>query len=205
MSIYSKVIFPRILDWGLGKPDLDQYREDLLAAATGETLEIGFGTGLNLPHYPASVRHLVAIDPELMLPDRVRKRIEAISFPVEVIQADAQERLPFEDSSFDTVTTTFTLCSIPKPELALAEMRRVIRPSGHYLFLEHGLALGPKIQRWQRRLTPINRIVGCGCHLDRAIDQLILAAGFHLERLDRVPFPKAARIMGELYRGSAVR
>ncbi len=205
MSLYSKFVFPRLLDWGLGKPDLDQYRGEVLAGASGETLEIGFGTGLNLPHYPRSVKRLVAIDSELMLPDRVRKRIEAAAFPVEVVHADAQDHLPFGDCSFDTVTTTFTLCSIPEPRLALREMFRVLKPSGRYLFLEHGLGLKPRIQLWQKRLTPINRIVGCGCHLDRAIDRLIVASGFEVTSLDRIVAPGFPRVMGELYRGTARR
>ena len=205
MGFYANSIFPRILDWGLGKPNLDDLRTRALAAATGVTLEVGFGTGLNLPHYPSTVEHLHALDSERMLPDRVERRIKDARFAVDLAQIDAQGRLPYEDAAFDTVVTTFTLCSIPVPELALAEMSRVLRPGGKYLFLEHGLALSAGVQRWQTRMTPFNKIIGCGCHLDRAIDQLIAKSGFRIERLDRPPMPNAVLLMGELYLGSALR
>jgi SAM-dependent methyltransferase len=205
MGFYRKSIFPRILDWGLGKPNLDQYRAGVLEGAQGVTLEVGFGTGLNLPHYSTRVECLVALDSERMLPDRVRRRIEETRFPVELSYIDAQGPLPFADASFDTVVTTFTLCSIADPLRALAEMRRVLHPSGRYLYLEHGLGLTPGIQKWQTRLTPFNRIIGCGCHLDRSIDKLILGAGFQIASLNRVELPHAARVMGELYSGSALR
>jgi SAM-dependent methyltransferase len=205
MGFYAKFVFPRVLDWGLGKPDLGGYRERALASATGATLEVGFGTGLNLPHYPPAVDGLTAIDSERMLPDRVQSRIDRARFPVELRYLDAQGRLPFEDASFDTIVTTFTLCSIKEPERALAEMKRVLRPSGSYLFLEHGLGMTPGVQRWQTRMTPFNRIIGCGCHLDRAIDRLILANGWRISKLDRPEMPNAIRLMGELYSGSAGR
>jgi ubiquinone/menaquinone biosynthesis C-methylase UbiE len=205
MGFYAKTIFPRILDWGLGKPDLGEYRTRVLAAASGVTLEVGFGTGLNLRHYPSAVTRLHAIDSELMLPDRVQKRIEEARFPVKLHQIDAQGRLPFGDQTVETIVTTFTLCSIPEPELALAEMRRVLRPSGKYLFLEHGLGMTKGVQRWQTRMTPLNKIIGCGCHLDRAIDRLITTSGFRIEVVDRFPMPGMTRLMGELYSGSALR
>ena len=203
MGIYAKYIFPRILDWGLGKQNLDVYRDHALATARGTTLEVGFGTGLNLAHYPQDVTRLVAIDSERMLPDRVDRRIAASKFPVETCYLDAQGSLPFDDASFDTVVTTFSLCSIPEPIRALTEMKRVLRPSGSYLFLEHGLAINPRIQNWQRRFTPLNRIIGCGCHLDRAIDHLILSSGFRITHLDRVKLLDSPRVMGELYAGAA--
>ena len=203
MSFYANWVFPRILDWGLGKPNLGEYRDSALASASGETLEVGFGTGLNLPHYPAAVTRLVAIDSEKMLPDRVRERIDRVSFPVELAYLDAQGKLPFADGSFDTIVTTFTLCSIPEPGRALAEMKRVLRPAGRYLFLEHGLALSSNVQRWQVRMTPFNRVIGRGCHLDRAIDQLISGNGFRISSLQRLEVPGAIRFMGELYSGTA--
>lgn len=204
MGIYAKYIFPRVLDWGLGKPDLNDYRRDALASATGEVLEIGFGTGLNLPHYPPAVKRLVAIDSEVMLPDRVAERIQLSKFPVETLQCDAQAPLPFASGSFDTIVTTFVLCSVARPGLALSEMSRVLRPGGRYLFFEHGLALAAGIQRWQRRLTPINKIIGCGCHLDRQIGEVIRTSGFELTRLNRFALPRAPRLMGELYQGEAL-
>ncbi|MEP7271839.1 MAG: class I SAM-dependent methyltransferase [Acidobacteriota bacterium] len=205
MGLYGKFVFPRLLDWGLGKPELNKYRRGALEDAAGETLEIGFGTGLNLPHYPASVKRLIAIDSEIMLPDRVASRIDASGFPVQTMQVDAQDRLPFEDGRFDTIVTTFVLCSITDPMVALEEMLRVLNPSGKYLFFEHGSALDAKVQRWQNWLTPANRIIGCGCHLNRAIDELIEKAGFEITQQHRFALPGAPRVMGELYRGAARR
>src|SRR5262245_54157442 len=144
MGFYAKHIFPHILDWSVGAPEFGEYRRRALEPARGETLEIGFGTGLNLPYYPEAVTNLTAIDSENMLEDRVAKRIAACSLPVARMRLDAQGRLPFEDHSFDTVLTTLTLCSIPDTAPALAEIRRVLKPGGRFVCFEHGRRRGPK-------------------------------------------------------------
>jgi ubiquinone/menaquinone biosynthesis C-methylase UbiE len=205
MGLYSKFVFPHLLDWGMGKPDLDRYRKDALAAASGETLEIGFGTGVNLPHDPASVKNLAAVDSEEMLPRRVQRRIEAAQFPVQLHYLDAQQRLPFADSSFDTIVTTFVLCSIEEPASALAEINRLLKPDGQYLFFEHGSGLDPRVQCWQRRFNPINRLIGGGCNLNRTIDRLITNGSLEITSLVRFLLPGAPRLLGELYRGTARR
>src|SRR5262249_28908189 len=203
MGFYSSYIFPHFLDWTLNHPAVHRERRVALAKAEGQTLEIGFGTGLNLPSYPETVTRLVALDSEAMLPNRVAERIRQARIPVEQIQFDATRPLPFEDSTFDTVVTTFTLCSVSDVSSALAELKRVLKDGGRYLFLEHGLSSNPAIARWQNRLNPIQRVVACGCNLNRGIDDLITRAGFRAEWLDRFVLPGVPEILGTSYRGGA--
>jgi ubiquinone/menaquinone biosynthesis C-methylase UbiE len=168
-------------------------------------LEIGFGTGLNLPFYPNQVSRLTAIDTERMLPNRVASRIAAARFPVEQFQLDAGEHLPFEDDSFDGVVTTFTLCSISDVRSALSEIRRVLKPGGRYAFLEHGRSDDRRVARWQDRFNPIQKFVGRGCNLNRSIDRLAQEAGFEVIRLERYLMPDTPRVLGEMYRGVATK
>ena len=201
MGFYADHVFPLLLDWTMRA--VDDLREPALAGARGDVLEVGFGTGLNLPHYPGAVRRLVALDPLRALERRVAKRVAAARFPVERVALPADQRLPFQDASFDCIVSTFTLCSIPDAKAALAEMRRVLRPGGVYLFLEHGRSDDPRVARWQERFEPIQRRIACGCHLSRPIDGLVREAGFQMERLERFVQPHAPRIMAEMYRGAA--
>ena len=203
MGLYSKYIFPRLLDWSLGKPEMGKYRLRALESATGETLEIGFGTGLNLPYYPATVSKLTALDSENMLTELVNRRIAECPLPVVKMQLDAQGRLPFADASFDSVVTTLTLCSIENTTPALAEIRRVLKPDGKFIFWEHGRSDDQNTARWQDRLNPLQRIIGAGCNMNRKIDDLISAAGFEITSLDRFLMPKSPRILAEMYRGIA--
>jgi ubiquinone/menaquinone biosynthesis C-methylase UbiE len=203
MGFYAKYIFPHILDWSVGAPEFGDYRRRALEPARGETLEIGFGTGLNLPYYPEAVTKLTAIDSENMLEDRVEKRVAACPFPVARMRLDAQGRLPFEDRRFDTVVTTLTLCSIPDTAAALAEIRRVLKPEGRFVFFEHGRSDDPKVARRQDRFNPIQKIIGAGCNMNRKIDDLIGNAGFEITTLDRFLLPNAPRILAEMYRGVA--
>ena len=178
MGFYADHVFPLLLDWTMRA--VDDLREPALAGARGDVLEVGFGTGLNLPHYPGAVRRLVALDPLRALERRVAKRVAAARFPVERVALPADQRLPFQDASFDCIVSTFTLCSIPDAKAALAEMRRVLRPGGVYLFLEHGRSDDPRVARWQERFEPIQRRIACGCHLSRPIDRLVREAGFQM-------------------------
>jgi ubiquinone/menaquinone biosynthesis C-methylase UbiE len=203
MGLYAKYIFPRILDLTAGSREFGEYRRRALEPARGETLEIGFGTGLNLPYYPETVTGLSAIDSENMLEDRVEKRVAACPFSVTRMRLDAQGRLPFEDRTFDTVVTTLTLCSIPDAAAALSEMRRALKPEGRYLFFEHGRSDDPRVARRQDRFNPIQKIIGVGCNLNRRIDELIGNAGFEIMTLDRFLLPHAPRILAEMYRGVA--
>jgi SAM-dependent methyltransferase len=204
-GIYRKFLFPRLLERSIGGGDAAKERAKVLEAAYGEVLEVGFGTGLNLPHYPRSVARLVAIDPEEMLPRKVSGRVAAAAFPVEVVRHGA-ERLPFETGRFDCVVSTWTLCTIGDPCSALREMRRVLKPSGSYLFYEHGRSADPKVARLQDWINPVWKLsgIGCGCTINRPIDSLISQAGFRIVSMDRNVAGRP-RIMLEMYRGVATR
>ncbi|MEW6211113.1 MAG: class I SAM-dependent methyltransferase [Acidobacteriota bacterium] len=203
MGLYSKYIFPRLLDWSLRADEFRHLRAEALATAYGEVLEIGFGTGLNLGHYPERVARLTTIDSERMLADRVARRVSRVAFPVEQMQLDASGRLPFADDRFDTVVSTWTLCSISDLPSALAEVRRVMKPEGHFIFLEHGRSDDHKIARWQDRLNPFQKMIGVGCNMNRRIDQFINEAGMSITALDRFLLRDAPRMLGEMYRGMA--
>jgi ubiquinone/menaquinone biosynthesis C-methylase UbiE len=203
MGIYSDYIFPQVLEFGLGRGEPMKQRLRALQAAHGEVLEIGFGTGLNLSCYPSGVARLSLVDPARHLSKKVARRIAAAGFPVEMAHLDAA-RLPFDDGRFDTVVSTWTLCTIPQVEAALAEIRRVLKPDGRFLFLEHGRSADDKVARRQDRWNGVQRVIGCGCNLNRSIDRLIESAGLRVEHLDRFLMPKTPRIIADHYLGSAV-
>ena len=203
MGIYSNYFFPRLLDWALGSPEANEQRQITLAKANGKVLEIGFGTGLNVRYYPEAVTKLTALDSENFRPELVQQRIAKARMPIEQVQLDAGGRLPFADASFDTVVTTWTLCSIANVDGALLEMRRVLQPGGALLFCEHGRSDEAKTAAWQDRLNPLQKIIGCGCNMNRAMDVLIKKAGFEIIKLDRFVMPNSPRILGEMYRGVA--
>jgi ubiquinone/menaquinone biosynthesis C-methylase UbiE len=165
-------------------------------------LEIGFGTGLNLTCYPPEVEHLTLIDPVKMLPRRTAERIAKAPMQIEQAYLEA-EQLPFADGQFDTVVSTWTLCTIPDAVSALRQVRRVLKPGGRLLFLEHGRSGDPKTARRQDRWNGVQRIIGCGCNLNRPIDQLVLAADLHIERLERFQMPGVPKIGAEHYLGAA--
>lgn len=177
-------------------------RRKLLALARGQVLELGFGTGLNLPHYPKVISVLHAVDPATLLPRRVAGRCAAVSFPIRLQHVSA-ETLPYENRAFDAVVSTWTLCTIPDPVKALKEVRRVLKPDGAFLFLEHGRSDDERVAKWQDRLNPIQRVIGCGCNLNRRVDRLIAEAGLRIEKLDRFLMPHVPRLGGEMYRGRA--
>ncbi len=184
--------------------EFQRLRTEVLQSVAGEVLEIGIGTGLNLRHYGPNVSRVRAVDPNPMLPARVAERRGSVSFPVEISHQSA-ERLPYEDRTFDCVVSTWTLCTISEPLRALTEVRRVLRPEGRFLFLEHGRSDDQKIARWQDRLNPVQNIIGCGCNLNRRIDDLIAQAGLTITQLDRFAMQGVPRIGGEMYRGTATR
>lgn len=205
MGFYSNYIFPRILDWSLGSTIVREQRRQTLAPLHGHVLEIGFGTGLNLPFYPDRVTKLTVLDSERMLPKKVEKRIAEARVPVEQLQLDASGRLPFDADAFDGIVTTLTLCSIPDVESALAEIRRVLKPDGEYVFLEHGRSDDPRIASRQDFWNPIQKLIACGCNMNRPIDALIGGAGLEMIELDRYQLPDTPRVLGEIYRGVATK
>jgi ubiquinone/menaquinone biosynthesis C-methylase UbiE len=181
-----------------------KYRAELLAAVEGNILEIGFGTGLNLPHYPRHVRKITTVDPNPGMHRKAKKRIEQTGIEVEQ-RVLSSERLPFDDNVFDCTVSTFTLCSIEDVNKALSEVYRVLRPGGRFFLLEHGLCPEPKIQKWQRRLNWLQMHVGGGCRLDRNIRQLVTTQPFAAVEMNEFLMEKTPRTHGYMYRGVATK
>jgi SAM-dependent methyltransferase len=198
-DFYERRVFPRLLD--LTMRPLGELRDEALAGVHGDVLEIGFGTGLNLTHYPLGVARVTTVDPMNALPERVQARIAAAPFPVEVHHLRADGRLPFDDARFDSAAVTWTLCTIPDPVAALREVHRTLKAGGTLHFLEHGRSDEAKVARWQDRWNPIQRVIGCGCNVNRRIDAIVREGGFTLEKLDRFLAEGAPRMFGEMYRG----
>ncbi len=201
MNFYEKWILPRLVDVAMRNKEATRYRAQIVPQARGSVLEIGIGSGLNLPFYGNEVEHLYALDPSEELLLMARKKCRGMTLPVEFL-AHSGEEIPLDAGSVDTVVTTWTLCTIPDPVQALAEMKRVLKPGGTLLFAEHGMAPEAQVQTWQRRLNPLWQSVAGGCNLNRKIDQLILAAGFHMTRLD-TEYAKGPRPMSYIYAGRA--
>jgi len=204
MGIYSRLIFPRLCDWAMRNPRMADLRRKALSEVDGAILEIGFGTGLNLEHYPERVRGLTAVDPGVGMSRLARQRIERSHIDVD-LRVQTAESLPFEDELFDCVVSTWTLCSIREAERAVSEIGRVLKPGGHFLFLEHGLGDDPGVQRWQHRLTPLQRRVADGCRLDLDIEVLIRRRAWDKVRVERFLLEGTPRIVGSMYQGVAVK
>ncbi|HJS06925.1 MAG TPA: class I SAM-dependent methyltransferase [Pirellulales bacterium] len=202
MGLYARYIFPRIMHWSMSLPDLAEERRIALAGVSGDVLEIGFGSGMNLPHYPSNVRKITAVDANAGTFRLAARQLEQSPIEVEHFVLSS-ERLPMADASFDSVVSTFTLCSIADVAAALREVRRVLRPGGRYFFLEHGLSPDVKIARWQHRFSPLTRWLGEGCHLDRPIRRLVEAAAFQTVQCDEHELPSMGKLGGYLYRGAA--
>ena len=177
-------------------------RREALSPATGRVLEIGFGTGINLDYYPAGTRQVVGVDSNPGVARLAQRRAARAGIVVEHHALSAEE-LPFGAAGFDTVVSTFTLCSIPDLQRALAEVRRVLKPGGRLLFVEHGLSPDPGVARWQRRLNPAWQFVGDGCHLDRNATEEIRRSGLAIERVRNFYLPHRARFAGYMYLGAA--
>jgi ubiquinone/menaquinone biosynthesis C-methylase UbiE len=198
MGFYSRVILPRILEVAMQQAMMVPFRQRIGQTSEGRVLEIGIGPGLNLPFYGPNVRAVIGIDPSSELLAMAARRGSALQLPVELIKGSS-EALPLDDASIDTVVTTWTLCTIPGPARALGEMRRVLKPGGQLLFVEHGRAPDPGVTRWQDGLTPIWKHFTGGCHLNRKIDDLIDGSGFAISALhnEYLPGPKAMTYMYE--------
>lgn len=203
MSFYSRRILPYLLDWAMSDRALTPYRQEVLAQVQGEVLEIGFGTGLNLSYYPEQIRKLVAIDANPGVHALAQKRVQASSIIVDHRILNG-ETLPFPDNQFDSVVSTWTLCSIAHVEQALGEIYRVLKPGGRFYFVEHGLSHDPAVQVWQHRLTPLQKLIADGCHLNRNIRQLV-EGHFESVALEELYIDKLAKIVGYLYKGTATK
>ncbi|HEV7347688.1 class I SAM-dependent methyltransferase [Telluribacter sp.] len=200
MGIYSKYVFPRLMNLGMSGEEIGKYRQEMLSFAEGEILEIGFGTGLNLPYYPKEVKKIHTIDVNAGMNPLASKNIEKSGIRVDYHIMDA-ENLAFPDSTFDTVVSTWTLCSIKNVDQCLAEIYRVLKPDGRFIFVEHGLSNEYHVQKWQHRVNPIQKVLAEGCHLNRNIEDLIRGAGFRFERLTKQYAQGAPKILSYLYYG----
>jgi ubiquinone/menaquinone biosynthesis C-methylase UbiE len=204
MGFYENRVLPHIINIAINTKAVKEERRRCLEPLEGTVLEIGFGTGLNLPFYPAAVTRVVGVDPSASSARLARKRIAASRFPVELIGLSA-ERIPVADASFETIVSTFTLCTIPDVRQALGEMRRALAPGGRFHFAEHGVADDPKVRRWQDRLNSMQQKICGGCHLNRPIPALIEQAGFEIEQLDTGYLKGAPKFGAFMYRGVARR
>ncbi len=202
MGFYAKYLLPRIIDVAMRNEETTRLRAAWIPHARGEVLEIGIGSGLNLPFYSSEVHRIYGVDPSVELQRMARKRAMAEPIEVEFLSQSAEEQLPLADASIDTVVITWALCSIPNAPKALQQMKRVLKASGRLIFLEHGRAPDPGIAVWQDRITPLWKRIGGGCHLNRKVDDLITAAGFRIAELKTCYLP-GPRPMTYTYQGVA--
>jgi ubiquinone/menaquinone biosynthesis C-methylase UbiE len=188
MVLYQKFILPKLIDYAMKDKSAVARRSEVIPRAMGNVLEVGIDSGLNLPFYSSTVSHVLGVDPSPELLTMARQKIDALTFPVELVRQSA-EQLPLVSGSIDTVVTTWTLSSIGDPVKALREMKRVLKSEGRLLFIEHGAAPDQKVQAWQRRINPIWRKFAGGCNLNRRIDKLITSAGFIIAKLQTTYLP----------------
>ncbi|HET8717131.1 MAG TPA: class I SAM-dependent methyltransferase [Nocardioidaceae bacterium] len=203
MGLYRDHVLPRLINVACAAgPAVGPLRDRVCAPLTGEVVEIGFGSGLNVPHYPAAVTGVTAVEPSDLAWRLADDRVSASRVPVRRAGLDGQ-RLPFEDDRFDSALSTWTMCTIPDLDAALAELRRVLKPGGRLHFLEHGLAPDASVARWQHRLEPLQKRLAGGCHLTRRIAEQVGSAGFELEDVDAFYEEGAPKILGADTLGSA--
>lgn len=204
MGFYARHILPRLIELAMKNKEAARLRAACVPKASGEVLEIGIGSGLNLPFYSSEARRVHGVDPSAELQRLARKRAAGHSAEIDFVLQSADEPLPFGDASMDTVVMTWTLCSIPNPPKALGEMRRVLKSTGRLIFIEHGRSPDRGVAAWQDRLTPAWKRIGGGCHLNRKVDELIEQAGFQMQEL-RNFYVRGLRPMTYMYQGIARR
>jgi ubiquinone/menaquinone biosynthesis C-methylase UbiE len=204
VSFYSDQLLPRFQDKVMDRKAAREVRERVCAGLRGNVIEIGFGTGLNTPHYPSAVAKVSAIEPSAICMRIAEPRIRQASAVIELEGLDG-EHLDLQDEAFDTALSTWTLCTIPNLEMALGEVRRVLKPGGSFHFVEHGHAPDARVSRWQDRLEPLNKRIAGGCHLTRRIPEMIEQAGFVVEQLDCYYFPGEPKPFGFTFEGRAVQ
>ena len=202
MSFYDRYLLPRLTNLACGSKPARRQREKIVHRAYGDVLEVGFGGGLNLPHYDnGKVRKLFGLEPSEGMRESARSRIAASGIDVEMIDLPGEE-IPLDDNSVDSVLITYTLCTIPDAVSALRGMRRVLKPKGHLFFCEHGRAPDESVQRWQQRVNPLWRRVAGGCNMDRDIPALLKEGGFTIEEDNRMYIP-GLRILSYNFWGAA--
>jgi ubiquinone/menaquinone biosynthesis C-methylase UbiE len=203
MSFYRDQVLPRVLDVVLDDTDLAEVRARVAARLSGTVLEVGFGSGLNVPFYPDEVRRVLAVDPATVGRKLAAKRVATSHVQVDYLDP-AHGTLALEDESVDHVLVTWTMCTIPDVAAALREMHRVLRPGGQLHFAEHGRSPQAAVARWQDRLNPLQHALAGGCNLNRRIDRLVEGAGFELLHLENF-YLKGPKVMGYMYEGSAAK
>jgi ubiquinone/menaquinone biosynthesis C-methylase UbiE len=201
LGFYEDRILPHLVNLAMRNLRLTPYRERVISAADGRVLEIGVGSGLNLPLYAVQAREIVGLEPAPRLLAMSRRLANRSLLPVKLIEGSA-ETIPLDDRSVDTVVSTWTLCTIPAVFKALEEMRRVLTSGGQLLFVEHGAAPDDNVRKWQDRLTPVWKRIGGGCHLNRPIPMIVESAGFTITRLE-TGYMKGPKPMSFLYEGRA--
>jgi ubiquinone/menaquinone biosynthesis C-methylase UbiE len=201
MGFYNDRVLPFLIDVSMRQEPFKEYRRRLIGGAEGRVLEIGVGSGLNLPFYPDAARHVIGLDLSPRLLSMTRQTMQKVVTATDLLEASA-ERIPLAAKSVDTVVTTWTLCSVPDVMRSLEEMRRVLKPSGQLLFVEHGRSPDRTVSGWQDRVTPLWKRVAGGCHLNRPIAQLIESSGFRIEYLDS-GYMKGPKLMTFMYEGRA--
>lgn len=201
MGIYARYVLPRLTHLSMGQAQLKPYRARVAGGARGRVLEIGVGSGRNLPFYGDAVEEIIGVDPSTEMLALAEPAATASNRAVVFLPRSA-ESLPLADRSIDTVVVTWSLCSIPDPGAALREARRVLKPEGHLRFVEHGLSPDPDVQRWQMHLTPLWSYCAGGCHLNRKIADLISDAGFQIAELT-MGYARGPRFAAYIYEGSA--
>jgi ubiquinone/menaquinone biosynthesis C-methylase UbiE len=204
MGFFSNVVFPRFYDCVMDKPHWAKHRLKQLAEVQGEILEIGVGTGLNLPHYPKHVRRIVTVDPNPGMNKRLERRARRMSIEVDK-RVIGGEELPIDDATFDCVVSTITLCSIAEVHAAMGELFRVLKPGGRFVFLEHGLCPESRVQKWQHRLNRIHGFISDGCRLDLNVDELLAEQPFTSVETENFYMEKTPKTHGYMYRGTAVK
>jgi ubiquinone/menaquinone biosynthesis C-methylase UbiE len=203
MGFYEEQLLPRFTHFVMGRQEFTPIRVRVAGDLDGEVLEVGFGSGLNVPHYPSTISRVRVVDPATVGRRLAARKVAASPVPVEYVGLDGED-LPLDSASVDHVLTTWTLCTIPDVERALGEILRVLRPGGSFHFVEHGRSPQPKVAHWQDRLTPLQRRVAGGCHLNRPIDQLVGGSGLDLTRIDRY-YVKGPLSFGYMFEGIATK
>jgi ubiquinone/menaquinone biosynthesis C-methylase UbiE len=201
VGFYEEQVLPRVINVALGSKDIGKLRRRALEPLRGSVVELGFGSGTNVPYYPTAVERVYAVDPALVGRKLAAKRLRASEVPVDFVGLDGA-RIPLADASVDNALSTWTLCTIPDVDAALREVRRVLRPGGRLVLLEHGLSDDPKIARRQHRFNPLQQRLAGGCNIDRDPTALIAAAGFEIERVENFVI-SGPKIMSYMYAGTA--
>jgi ubiquinone/menaquinone biosynthesis C-methylase UbiE len=202
MGLYAKYVLPRFIDLAMRNPETARLRAEWLPHARGDVLEVGIGSGLNLPFYSSQVRRVYGLDPSIELQRIAQERALGGSVEVEFLSQSAEDPVPLVDRSIDTVVITWSLCSIANGPQALQQIKRVLRADGRLIFVEHGRAPDPGVAAWQDRLTPVWKRIGGGCHLNRKIDEMIETAGFRITEL-KTCYLRGPRPMTYTYQGFA--